>query len=318
MAPGGPDSFGPSASIDALKRCSALRQLARSFFVSRGYWEVDTPTLSRDTVVDAHLDPIEAQVMGRRMFLQTSPEFHMKRLLAAGAGSIFQFSRAYRQGELGNHHQPEFTMLEWYKVGAGASELRAEIAQLVTELLGTPPANTISYREAFRRHATIDPFEATDHELRSMCEAISGGAAPIDRDDLLNMILQDRVEPNLGVGAPAFLVDYPATQAALARAKIDAPHVAERFELYIDGVELCNGYHELCDPEELRRRSGAENDRRRALGKDRLPTESQLIRAMEHGLPDCSGVALGWDRLCQLRERTETLGGVIAFPFDRA
>ena len=324
------DDFRPTASWENLRlRAEMLRQL-RDFFRGRGFLEVETPILSADTVVDRHLDPFSVVVAGEsagsaagaRLWLQTSPEFGMKRLLADGGEAIYQVTRALRQGECGPLHNPEFTIVEWYRVGDGMAEGIGLLGDLCEALLARGPAEPISYCEAFERHVGLDPHTA---DCRALASAVRGFgiAAPAslrddDRDGWLDLLLVERVEPHLGHRRPVILYDYPASQAALARVRPGQPPVAERFELYVSGIELANGYHELLDPAALRRRNAENNALREADGKIRLPEQSRLLAAMEAGLPSATGVALGFDRLVMLAAGAKRLDEVIAFPFHRA
>jgi lysyl-tRNA synthetase class 2 len=326
-----PPDFLPTASLDNLRLRAALLRRVRSFFETRGFLEVETPLLSADTVVDRHLDPIAVPLAasavggggGRRVWwLQTSPEFGMKRLLAAGAEAIYQVSRAFRDDERGPLHNPEFTLVEWYRVNEAMAQGVDRLSELAEVLLARGPAEKISYAQAFSDHLGLDPHRS-DGRLLSEAAKAAGIAAPAslaidDRDGWLDLLLVERVQPHLGRGRPVILYDYPASQAALACVRGQDPPVAERFELYAEGIELANGYHELRDAAELRRRS-AENNRLRALdGKPSLPEESRLAAAMQSGLPDCTGVALGLDRVVMLAAGANRLDDVIAFPFDRA
>lgn len=304
-----------------------LRRL-REFFFARGFLEVETPILSSDTVVDRHLDPFYAEISqapgkpARRLWLQTSPEFAMKRLLAAGAKAIYQISRVFRQGEQGPLHNPEFTMVEWYRAGDGMAEGMQFTSDLAQEMLGRGPARQISFRQAFLEHAGIDPFSA---DTAALIKTVRGqGIRPPDslsgddRDGWLDLILVERVQPHLGLDHPEILYDFPASQAALSRIRDGDPPVAERFELYVSGMELANGYHELLDAEELLRRNRENNHLRAAEGKPVLPEKSRLLTAMRSGLPPAVGVALGFDRLVMLLAGAKNISEVIAFPFDRA
>jgi lysyl-tRNA synthetase class 2 len=256
------------------------------------------------------------------MWLQTSPEFAMKRLLAAGAKAIYQISRVFREGEQGALHNPEFTMVEWYRAGDAMAEGMRFTSDLAEIMLGRGPARQISYREAFIEHAGVDPHSSDTAALIAATgkQGIQPPAslARDDRDGWLELLLIERVQPHLGLDRPVLLYDYPATQAALSLIRNDDPPVAERFELYVSGIELANGYHELLDPEELRLRNRENNRRRAAEGKPALPEQSRLLAAMESGLPPAVGVALGFDRLVMLVAGAKTLADVIAFPFDRA
>jgi elongation factor P--(R)-beta-lysine ligase len=321
--------FSPAASLDMLRRRAGLLKQVRRFFDERGFLEVETPLLSHDVVVDRHLDPLAVTLFsdprqpqqGRALWLQTSPEFAMKRLLAAGAGAIYQIGKAFRGGEQGNEHNPEFTMVEWYRAGddyAAGKDLLADLAEEILQL-GRP--ERLTYRDAFLRYASIDPLAATWDELYAVAGWTSAPyltLAERDRDGLLNVILACLVEEHLGKERPAILYDYPASQAALARVRDGEQPLAERFELYVRGVELANGYHELLDPAVLRERNRANNQLRIGEGKYALPEESRLLAAMDHGLPPCSGCALGFDRLVMVATGAETIQEVMAFPIDRA
>ena len=309
-----PSDFLPSASLDMLAIRAALMKRLRAFFDSRGFLEVETPLLSNDVVVDQHLDPLSVTLfsdprepeIGPKLWLQTSPEFAMKRLLVAGKDklcSIYQITRAFRGGEVGPLHNPEFTMVEWYRVGDDYAAGRQLLADLAEEMLGLGAPEELAYREAFVRYAGIDPFEtvsAADHDLH------------------LDLVLTQKVEPHLGQGRPTILYDYPASQSALARVREGNPPVAERFELYVRGMELANGYHELLDPAVLRERNGRNNSLRQSDGKQPLPEESRLLAAMDQGLPPCSGCALGFDRLVMATTGAKTIQEVMAFPIERA
>jgi len=324
------DDFLPTASLEMLRLRASLLERLRAFFSRHEFLEVETPLLSADTVIDRHLDPLSVTLfedpriseVGRQMWLQTSPEFAMKRLLAAGAERIYQVTRAFRGAERGAHHNPEFTMVEWYRVGDSTETGMALLSELAGEMLATDRVSQISYREAFLRHVGIDPHAASASELEAAATNL-GIAIPSDmpcgdRDEWLNLLLATLVEPKLGVAAPEILYDYPASQAALAQVRNDNPPVAERFELYVNGVELANGYHELLDPSVLRERNQRTNLLRQADGKLPLRGDSRLLEAMEHGLPSCVGVALGFDRLVMVAAGANCLSKVMAFPIDRA
>ena len=306
--------FLPSASPQVLRQRAALLKRLRTFFDERGFLEVETPLLSADTVVELHIDPLQVTLpddpreptQGKETWLQTSPEFHMKRLLATGEfDAIYQVTKAFRTGERGALHNVEFTMVEWYRVGDDLAAGMALLGELCVAILGTSAAELLTYAEAFGKHAQIDPF-----------------ALPEDaqRDEQLNLLLAEKVEPCLGRDRPTILYHYPASQAALAKTTTDhaGNAVAERFELYVDGVELANGYHELQDAAELRRRNTVNNAARLADGRPVLPEDSRLLSAMEQGLPQCSGVALGFDRLLMVAVGAKSIDEVIPFPIERA
>jgi len=347
----------PTASIATLKRRAHLLKRLRTFFDARGYWEVETPLLSHDVIVDAHLEPFRVPVgqaaepgdepAAGLMYLQTSPEAGMKRLVAAGADSIYQITRALRQGECGRYHNPEFTMVEWYSVGDTHHDQMQFVEDLVVDIFraasalseeksrtapatdtsraGTPeiPFARLTYDEAFERSIGSRVLDKSAAELADLARQQDitppSGLSFDDRDGWLNLILAERVEPKLGRDRPVFVYDYPGTQAALARVRHDErPAVAERFELYVRGIEVCNGYHELTDAKELRRRIEQQTQLRAALGTPPLPSANRLLDAMDAGLPACSGVALGFDRLVMLALNAKSLADVMAFPFDRA
>ena len=267
-----------------------------------------------------HIDPIALTVDGRRRYLQTSPEFAMKRLLSAGSGSIFQIAHSFRAGESGAGHNREFTLIEWYKIGAGYHELMDEVSDLVSTLSGLPPADRQSYRSAFLERTGLDPLITEEERLWQLAHQLGLASRPKERDDLLNFLWADQVEPTLGQGTPLFIYDYPETQAALAKthADHDGAEVGKRFELYAAGIELCNGYEELTNAHELRRRFERQNRLRVQIGKNALPVESRLLAAMEQGLPECSGVALGFERLLLLITGSSAIRDVLPFPDDRA
>jgi lysyl-tRNA synthetase class 2 len=325
-----PGDFRPTASLEVLCLRAQLLRRVRRFFDDRGFLEVETPLLSADTVIDRHLDPIPVTLFsdprriddGPRRWLQTSPEFAMKRLLSAGAPSIYQITRAFRGGESGRLHNPEFTIVEWYGVGHTMRQGMQLLSDLAEELFERGAAELLSYREAFKRWVGVDPHGAEGRQLAVAAERL-GISAPVsilpeDRDGWLDLLLVECIEPHLGFRRPVILYDYPATQAALAQIRAETPPVAERFELYFWGVELANGYRELGDAQELRRRNRCTNELRKADGKVPLPETSRLLAAMEHGLPPCTGVALGFDRLVMLVGGAEKLSEVIAFPADIA
>ena len=250
----------------------------------------------------------------------------MKRLLAAGSGCIYQIARVFRDGEAGRRHSPEFTLLEWYRVGFDHHRLMDEVAELATALLADrrPLAEPerLSYRQAFQRYLSLDPHRTTVAELTVCAErqgvSIPPGMPAEDVDPWLDLLLTQRIEPHLGQGRLTFLYDYPASQAALARLRQEDPPVGERFELYLDGVELANGFHELGDAVEQRARFEAENAARRAQGLPVMPVDEHLLAALAAGLPDCAGVALGFDRLVMRAAGKTALAETLAFPFEQA
>lgn len=320
----------PAASIEILKLRAELLARVRNFFARRGVLEVDTPILSAAGTTDPNLHSYAATSTApgdgtSRRYLHTSPEFAMKRLLAAGMGPIYQVCKVFRAGETGRRHNPEFTLLEWYRTGFTYHALMDEVTALVAEMLAgcrnIERPERLSYREAFLRHAGVDPHEGSASELAAAAQARGitvAGLAPEDRDAWRDLLLSHAVEPNLGNGRPTFLYDYPASAAALARIRPGAPPVAERFELYYEGIELANGFQELTNAQEQRTRFEQDRAVRRRRGLADVPPDERLLAALEHGLPDCSGVALGFDRLVMLAAGTNAIVDVSTFPADRA
>jgi len=320
-----PNDWRPTASMETLRlRAEVLAQI-RAFFSGREVLEVETPLLAAAPVTDLHLHALSCRYRGpgadggRELFLQTSPEFAMKRLLAAGSGPIFQICKAMRDGEAGRRHNPEFTILEWYRPGWDHHRLMDEIDELLGEILGTRPGERLSYAEAFERYASIDPHSATHEALRLRVEALGMDSTDgLRRDDYLDLILTHVIEPKLGHCQPTLIHDFPASQAALARIRPGDPPLAERFEVFAEGLELANGYHELTDLEEQRRRFEADLEARRQAGLPEVPIDERLLAALEHGLPPCAGVALGIDRLLMLKAGTRDIADVLTFSIERA
>ena len=322
-----PLDFLPTADLETLRLRARVLAVLRQFFELRDYFEVDTPLLSHDRVIDSNIEPfvISQASDGRDLFLQTSAEFAMKRLLVAGAQAIYQLDKVFRQGERGRLHNPEFTMLEWYAVGTDHYQQLQFTEELVRHVFQLSPVHQLSaepfhrstYQSAFQRQLGIDVWSSGPAELIEVARLhgvnVPASLAAEDRDGWLNLLLAELIEPHLGRDGPEFLVDYPASQAALACIRPGPPAVAERFELYLEGIELCNGYHELADPEELRERI-----RHTWATRDGVPpVSSRLLQAMDLGLPPCSGVALGVDRLLMLMAGKSHLDEVIAFPIER-
>ncbi len=302
----------------------------RRFFDARGVLEVETPALATAGVTDLHLHGLSTRVTlpggPATRYLQTSPEYAMKRLLAAGSGPIFQIGKAFRDDESGRMHNPEFTMLEWYRPGFDHHALMDEMDALLAATLGTAPAERRTYAGLFQEHLDVDAHHA-DAEALATCAAKAGieavGLDDADRDTWLHLLGCHVIEPHLGRSEgdqlrPTFVLDYPASQAALARVTNDDPPVAERFEVYIEGTELANGFHELCDAREQRCRFEADLERRRATGLAAVALDERLLVALEAGLPPCAGVALGIDRLLMIATGAQSIDEVMAFPIDRA
>jgi lysyl-tRNA synthetase class 2 len=318
-------SWRPSAVMASLQARAAMLREVRAFFSERGVLEVETPILSAAAVSDPQIESLSTQVAGTtaRHYLSTSPEYAMKRLLAAGSGDIYQVCKVFRDEERGRWHNPEFTMVEWYRLGFDDAALMNEVEALVRQLLAPhrtlKAAERLSYRAALQRHAGIDPFSASAQALQEA--AARHGIrcdARLERDAQLDLLMGLLVGPRLGIDAPCFIHDYPASQAALARLKPGFPSVAARFELYVDGVELANGFHELVQPQEQRARFVQDLATRAARGQLQPPLDENLLTALESGMPDCAGVALGFDRLVAIALRAERLADAMAFDFDNA
>jgi len=326
----------PTASLEALRARAAMLAQLRAFFAERSVLEVETPVLSSAAVTDPQLHSLVTDYHGPagpddgRLYLHTSPEFPMKRLLAAGTGPIYQVCRVFRDGEAGRRHNPEFTLLEWYRPDFDHHALMDEVDALVRRLLPSDyelgPTQRLSYAEAFQRYAGVDPHTAETSELIRRAEAAGEAGAPglaaDDRDGWLDLLLVTLVEPRLGQGSPCFVHDYPVSQASLARVRAagtdDGPDVAERFELYLEGMELANGFHELADAGEQARRFALDLAERHRRGESAVPMDDRLLAALDAGMPSCSGVALGLDRLLMLALGADSIDQVLAFPVSRA
>jgi lysyl-tRNA synthetase class 2 len=323
-----PGDWKPSASLDVLHRRAAMLARIRAYFAAQEVAEVQTPVLSRAAVSDPEIESVTAEpARGPRHFLQTSPEYPMKRLLAAGFGDCYQVCPVFRDGEAGRLHNPEFTMIEWYRLDYGVGEMQHDVDRLLrvacAELRDFAPAREVSYRDAVRDRSGLDCRTAEPDEIRAALAR--DGIEPADaagwnRDAWLDLLMGAVVGPALGHDAPVFVNDYPASQAALARLRTepDGTRVAERFELYVDGLELANGFRELGDAPEQRRRFEQDLAVREAGGQVRNPLDERLLAALAHGLPDCAGVALGFDRLVMAACRLPSLDAAMAFPAGRA
>jgi len=321
----------PTASFDTLRLRAELLTRIRSFFAGRNVLEVDTPALSRTASTDPALQSFTTVYNGpgsaadTAYYLHTSPEFPMKRLLAAGSGSIYQLCKVFRDGECGARHNPEFTLLEWYRTGFDHLDLMDEVERLLTAVLaGIAPLDSVhhwTYRELFLQYAEIDPFTASPEQLKTRLESgyeiTPVGLSEDDLDCWLDLVMTHIIEPQLGAGL-VFVRDYPASQAALARLRPGTPPVAARFEAYLNGVELANGFYELADAAEQRARFANDLERRRYNSLEPVSMDERLLSALESGLPDCAGVALGVDRLVMIASGANSLHDVIAFPFDSA
>ncbi len=316
----------PSAGPAVLRARACLLGRIRGFFADLGVMEVETPIASRAATSDPALDSLRTSWSGagarpQTLYLHTSPELPMKRLLVAGSGPIFQICKVFRDGERGALHHPEFSLLEWYRPGLGYRVLMTEVANLVRHALEQPelPVRYLSYRELFQTHLGLDPMRADGEALRQAAAAIPGSRElELDRDGWLDLLLTRRIEPKLGRGRLTFVYDYPPSRAALARIRWDPEPVAERFELYLEGMELANGFQELTDPAEQRRRFDADLRKRSARGLDRFPWDEAFLAALEAGMPETAGVALGLDRLLMVATGSTRIDQVLAFPVERA
>ena len=320
----------PSADLSMLRARAQLLAQLRAFFAARDVLEVDTPVLSQHGVSDPHIESIGAEFVpdgaasGTAMYLMSSPEYAMKRLLANGSGCIYQVAKAFRNGEAGRRHNPEFTMLEWYRVGYDLEQLMAEVAQLLDLLLLPALPNLdwhfLSYEQAFVQTLGVNPMLMSTAELQTLAQQHIDLSMPegTPRDNWLDLLMSHCVEPALPQAC--FVYNYPASQAALARVDMDnnGHQVARRFEVYVQGLELANGYHELTDAQEQAKRFAEDNQARKAIGKSEMPADQRLVAALEHGLPDCSGVAMGLERILMLAHGKQDIAEVLAFDFSRA
>ncbi|HUL46173.1 MAG TPA: EF-P lysine aminoacylase EpmA [Steroidobacteraceae bacterium] len=329
MTPGA--DWRPSATPEALRERAALLSRAREFFAVRSVLEVDTPLVVNSPVSDVHIASAAVGLSGEQaasgaaaplLYLHTSPEYAMKRLLAAQLGDIYQICHVVRGNERGRLHNPEFTLIEWYRVGFSLAALMDEVEALVRVLLG--PAHRrrrserLSYREALVRELALDPFSAPDATLLEAARRLGLESDGANRDDLLEFLMGVGVGPRLGRGALTFVHGYPATQAALARLDPEDPRAALRFELYCEGMELANGFHELTSAPEQRARFERDNAERQRTGQPVRPPDERLLAALAAGLPDCAGVALGFDRTLMLAVGAKHIDEVLAFPTGRA
>jgi lysyl-tRNA synthetase class 2 len=324
-------AWQPCAALSMLTERAGLLDRMRGFFRVREVLEVETPVLSAAGTPSPMLESFRASYRGpgvpggRNLYLHTSPEFAMKRLLAAGSGSIYQICKVFRNGEAGTLHNPEFTLLEWYRVGFDATQLMDEVEAFMRDMLArqAQPAEygRLAYRELFQRYAGVDGLEATVADLqaclRSRDIGCPAGLAATDLDGWRDLVLSEVIVPQL-VDEVLFVYDYPASQAALARLRPGSPSVAQRFELYWRGLELANGFCELTSAREQSQRFTLEEQQRRERGLPAVDVDSRFLAALQSGLPDCSGVAVGVDRLLMVATGKDDIRDVLAFPIDRA
>lgn len=313
-------TWRPTASLTNLRSRAELLKKIRAFFESLNVLEVDTPLIGRGTTTDPFLMSFETQLLvagkSEQRFLQTSPEFPMKRLLAAGYGSIYQICKAFRNGETSRRHNPEFTILEWYQVGYDHLRLMTEVAEFLTWTIDAPSADRIKYVDLFQSYFSINPHLCSIEELMTIAtqHQLNFQGELDNRDLWLDLLMTHIIEPTLGQEAPIFIYDYPASQAALAKIRQENGYaVGERFEVYYKGIELANGYHELSDPDEQLLRFQQDNQIRLKQGLPEIPLDEFFLQSIA-ALPECAGVALGVDRLACLAIATHDIDDVLAFP----
>ena len=313
------ENWQPTAAIDALTARAQLLGNIRQFFTERNVLEVETPLMSSAGNTDPEIESIRTD---QGHYLRTSPEFALKRLLAAGSGDIYELGRVFRAGEAGRHHNPEFTMLEWYRVGFSYHQLMDEVADLVRQCgagrFDHWPYEKLSYKQLFQHHLGIDPFNTNTDELVAVAKKHHIDDINLDQKQWLDLLISVVVQPALPEECLTFIYDFPTDQAALANIRPGTPAMAERFELYLGQTELANGYQELTNAKEQKSRFEAENAKRQARGEPTYDMDHHLIAALEHGLPQCAGVALGVDRLLMNICHAEKLEDVLAFPFSNA
>ena len=309
--------------LHALRERSRYLSLARNFFSERSILEVDCPLITNNASIDAHIDLITVSHQNKTLYLHSSPEYGMKRLIADGIGDIYQLAHVFREGEQSHKHNPEFMMAEWYRMGLSFTGMIDETVEFIQLFLGPIPFKILSYREIFLKYTGIDYVLATNQDLYDYL--VSRGITPYKgieeegKDALLNIILGAFIEPLLGENELFVLAYYPSTQASLAKIiSLPDESVAERFEIYHKGIELANGYHELSHHSEQLSRLLEANVQRKQLGKIELPLDLLFLAALKKGLPDCCGVAVGFDRLMMLRLKKSSIADVIPFDFDNA
>lgn len=315
-----PISWKPTASLANLQARAAWIQHIRHFFTQRGYWEVETPTLSHHGITDVYLRNVTAHCLQRTCYLQTSPEYHMKRLLAAGSGPIFQISKVFRDDELGRWHNPEFTMLEWYQLDCDHHGLMDEVGALLDSILACGKLQKYTYRDIFLQICDCDPFSASIEDFQELLKHYQLdsvlAADEQDMDQYLFLLMSHVIEPALAqYTSPVAVYGFPISQAALAQ--IDKGQ-ASRFEVYYQGVELANGFHELTDPQLQRERFERDQQQRCAAGYPAMEIDPYFIQALAAGLPPCSGVALGLDRLLAFACGVKTISEVLSFDWHNA
>jgi lysyl-tRNA synthetase class 2 len=315
------DLWQSSAAIDTLIARAGLIKQVRAFFDDRGVIEVETPLLSHATVTDPHLEGFPVRVGDETGYLQTSPEYAMKRLLAAGMPSIYQLGKVFRVDESGRFHNPEFTMLEWYRLGFDLYQLMDEVDDLCQLLIDCPKATRLTYAEVFAPLG-MDPLTADVATCQAVAKArgieVSDALRDAPKDTWLQLLFSTLIEPTLGLGSPAFIYHYPASQASLSRLDPVDPRVALRVEVFIDGIEIGNGYDELQDPSLQKARFEEDNRIRAEMNLPQKPVDPYLLAALAHGFPRCSGIAIGMDRLLMAALKKPRIQDVLCFDWPRA
>ena len=307
-------TWRPSASLTVIQQRARIYRQIRAFFDARDCLEVDTPLLSPSTNTDANIESIKASNLGQTRYLQTSPEFAMKRLLAAGSGSIYQICHAFREGEKGRRHNPEFTLLEWYRIGFDYQQLMDEMECLIDDISGeSNQYQRTSYRQLALDHIGVDIDKIELLDLRLKVDQFVPGtrSAELDVDQCLDLLISLVIAPEMK--GYVFVYDYPVSQAALARVKTSNPTIAERFELFYNGLELANGFSELCDSSQQRARFEGDNNRRLGAGLEPYPVDELLLSALNSGLPECAGVAIGLDRFLMVLLGEDAIDRVLTF-----
>ncbi len=310
----------PSFSMDMLRYRARYIQSIRDFFQEKNVIEVMTPLLSPHTITDPHIASIEVPIARDTYYLQSSPEFHMKRLLAAGSGAIYQIGHAFRSDERGVRHNPEFSMLEWYQPGYDHHQLMDEMAELLQAVFNVSHTTRITYQNLFKQYFDCDVLNATAEQCLQLVKKqgiVVDALESFDKDELLDLLMTHCIEKKLGHDMPIFVCNYPASQAALARTSLEDPRVAERFELYWHGLELANGFHELTSSRVQRQRFEADNEYRQQHGLPTLPLDEAFLACLDH-MPACAGVALGIERLLMVVTDSSHIESVMAFSMDRA
>lgn len=315
----------PTASIKNQRLRAQLLMDIRKFFADRGVLEVETPLLSQHTVTDIHTESFHTSPCwrgreNRSYYLQTSPEYAMKRLLAAGSGPIFQICKAFRNDEIGLQHNPEFSLLEWYRLNFSCQDLMDETDELLQLTLSSKKVLRLSYEELFLKYFGINPQKASVNQLQSLTDQfpLENSKCKTDRDTLLQFLFSETIGPQIGFDAPLFVYYFPASQAALAKIHPQNPAVSLRFEVYIQGVECANGFEELTDAKEQQQRFINDNIKRRQQGLPPIAIDKRFLNALAHGLPPCAGIAVGLDRLLMIKAKTKNIQDVVSFPWKIA